>query len=148
MKLSQMRHAAPLWYPDGPSAKAVIGSSPHVSERYCQTQIKGVLPCPAGHAVMQGRGRGKKSTWAMLLLSLQRRWCRSALQAVLSCKAKGAAEVEAHTTDLTSASAIDQLANTLLQRHKVCRQLLSGSCGSCHGKQFPPAAPTRCVRSF
>ena len=64
----------------------------------------------------------------------------SALQAVLSCKAKGAAEVESHTTDLTSASAIDQLVSTLLQRHKVRRKLFTGNRDS--------RRITRCTRSF
>ena len=61
-------------------------------------------------------------------LSLKAKLYRSALQAALSCKAKGAAEVESHTTDLTNASAIDQLVSTLLQRHKVRRKLFTGSC--------------------
>ncbi len=47
------------------------------------TQIYGVLPCSAGGALMQGQGRGQL-TCASLLLSLQLRCCRSALQAVLS----------------------------------------------------------------
>ena len=76
----------------------------------------------------------------MALLLLTSKLCRSALQTVLSCKTKGAEGVESHTTDLTSASAIDQLVSTLLQRHKVRRKLSTGCCVNCR-KQYLPAAP-------
>eukprot|EP00891_Asterochloris_glomerata_P009087 jgi/Astpho2/9087/Aster-x0383 len=91
--------------------------------------LRSTVFCPALQAVLLCRAKGAAvlSVKAMGLANSQ---------AVLSCKAKGAAEVDSHTSDLTSASAIDQLVSTLVQRHQKVDVLVNNA-GKSPGKPGP-----------